>query len=117
VRVEREYTAQYPDPITVRKGDRVRVGADDPEYPGWWWCIGPDGRAGWVPGQLLRREGQEGVILRDYTARELSVCRGDEITVGEAMSGWVWATSADGRAGWIPTTCITQTPRRAPPAH
>jgi hypothetical protein len=107
MRVVREYMAQYPDPITVREGDRVQVGTDDPEYPGWWWCTGPDGRAGWVPEQLLRREGQEGFMLRDYTARELSVRRGAEVTVGEAMSGWVWAATADGLAGWIPMRCIT----------
>jgi Variant SH3 domain len=107
VRVVREYTAQYPDPITVCAGNRVQVGADDPEYPGWWWCTGPDGRSGWVPEQLLRREGQEGLMLRDYTAKELSVRPGAEVTVGEAMNGWVWVSAADGGAGWIPATCIT----------
>jgi hypothetical protein len=107
VRVVRGYTAQYPDPITVRAGDRVQVGTDDPEFPGWRWCTGPDRRAGWVPEQLLRREGQEGVMLRDYTAKELSVHTGAEVTLGEAMSGWVWVTAADGCAGWIPATCIT----------
>ena len=34
MRVVLEYTAQYPDPITVRAGDRVVVGADDPAFPG-----------------------------------------------------------------------------------
>jgi hypothetical protein len=107
VRVVRGYTAQYPDPITVRAGDRVQVGTDDPEFPGWRWCTGPGRRAGWVPEQLLQREGQEGVMLRDYTAKELSVHTGAEVTLGEAMSGWVWVTAADGCAGWIPATCIT----------
>jgi hypothetical protein len=65
VRVVRAYTAQYTDPITVRAGDRVEVGANDPEFPGWWWCIGPDYRAGWVPEQLMRREGRAGLMLRD----------------------------------------------------
>jgi Variant SH3 domain len=107
VRVVRGYTAQYPDPIAVRVGDRVQVGTDDPEFPGWRWCTGPDARAGWVPEQLLRREGQEGVMLRDYAARELSVPTGAEVMLGEAMNGWVWVTAADGCAGWIPATCIT----------
>jgi hypothetical protein len=44
VRVVREYTAQYADPITVRAGDRVVVGTDDPEFLA------------------------EDVMLRDYTA-------------------------------------------------
>jgi hypothetical protein len=101
-----EYTARYPDPITVRAGARVLVGADDWEFPGWRWCTGPDQRSGWVPEQLLRREGQEAVLLRDYTARELSVRAGAEVTVGEAINGWVWVTAGDGRAGWIPATCL-----------
>jgi hypothetical protein len=46
-------------------------------------------------------------MLRDYTAKELSVPTGAEVTLGEAMNGWVWVTAADGSAGWIPATCIT----------
>lgn len=106
VRVVRDYSAQYPDPISARAGDRVRVGPDDPEFPGWWWCVGPDGRAGWVPEQLLQREGQEAILLRDYTARELSVRAGTEVTVQEVISGWVRATDGDGREGWLPQACI-----------
>jgi SH3-like domain-containing protein len=106
VRVVREYAAQYPDPITVRAGDRVLVGADDPEFPGWRWCTGPDRRAGWVPERFLRREGDEAVMLRDYTATELSVRAGADVTIGEAVSGWVWVTDADGRAGWVPESCL-----------
>lgn len=106
MRVVRDYTAQYPDPITVRAGDRVLVGAGDPEFPGWWWCTGPDRRAGWVPEEFLRREGEAAVMLRDYTARELGVRAGAEVRVGEAISGWMWVTAADGRAGWIPETCL-----------
>jgi hypothetical protein len=106
VRVVREYSAQYPDPITVHAGDRVLVGADDPEFPGWRWCTGPDGRAGWVPESFLQPQGMEVVMRRDYTARELSVRAGAEVSVGETDSGWVWATLADGCAGWIPEACI-----------
>jgi hypothetical protein len=45
-------------------------------------------------------------MLRDYTARELSVRAGAEVVVGEVISGWVWASDADSRAGWIPENCI-----------
>ena len=106
VQVLRSYTPQYSDPITARAGDRVLVGADDPEFPGWLWCTGPDGRAGWVPEPFLRREGSEAVLLRDYTARELSVEAGARVVVHHAVSGWAWVTGSDGRADWIPQTCI-----------
>jgi uncharacterized protein YgiM (DUF1202 family) len=106
VRVVREYVAQYPDPITVRAGDHVIVGADDPEFPGWWWCTGSDGRAGWVPEQLLQRTGTDVVMRQDYTARELSVQAGVEVVLHHAVNGWAWVSSSDGRAGWIPESCI-----------
>jgi hypothetical protein len=106
VRVVRDYVAQYPDPITVRAGDRVLVGVDDPEFPGWRWCTGPDRRAGWVPEPFFEAHGREAVMLRDYTARELTVSAGAEVSVGEAIHGWVWATDADGHTGWVPETCI-----------
>jgi variant SH3 domain-containing protein len=108
VRVVRDYTAQYPDPITVRAGDRVLIGVADPEFPGWRWCTGADRRAGWVPEQWLRIEGQEAVMLRDYTARELSVRAGAEVFLGEAISGWAWITDSAGCAGWIPETCLAR---------
>jgi SH3-like domain-containing protein len=106
-RVAHDYTAQYRNPITVRAGDRVQVGRDDPEYPGWRWCTGPDGREGWVPEEFIKRQGEEGVMLRDYTAQELDVRAGAEVSLGEATHGWVWATDAEGRAGWIPLTCLS----------
>jgi hypothetical protein len=106
LRVAKDYTPQYPDPITVRAGDLVRVGGDDPEFPGWRWCTGPDGREGWVPEPFLQHADGEAIMLRDYTAKELAVRAGDEVSLGEAMHGWVWATDAVGHSGWIPQSCL-----------
>lgn len=107
-RIAQDYSTQYPNPITVRVGDRVEVGRDDPEYPGWRWCTGPDGRAGWVPEDLLQLDGTGAIMRRDYTARELDVRAGMDVVLGEAMHGWVWATATDGRSGWIPLRCLAQ---------
>jgi SH3-like domain-containing protein len=106
VLVVREYAAQYADPITVHAGDRVLVGADDPAFPGWRWCRGPDGREGWVPEQLLRMDGSFALMLEEYTARELSVEIGADVTVRRVVDGWAWVAMPDGRAGWIPQACI-----------
>jgi hypothetical protein len=45
-------------------------------------------------------------MLRDYTAQELGVQAGAEVSLSEAIHGWVWAADAAGRAGWIPLTCL-----------
>jgi hypothetical protein len=105
-RIAQDYSPQYPDPITVRADERVQVGRDDPEFPGWRWCTAPDGRQGWVPEELLEGDGATATMRRDYTARELDVRAGAEVHLGEAMHGWVWATPKDGRSGWIPMSCL-----------
>jgi SH3-like domain-containing protein len=107
VRVVRDYSAQYPDPITVRAGDRVAVGADDPQFPGWRWCTGPDGRQGWVPEEFLQRTGSVAVMRRDYTARELSVPAGADVAIHDRVAGWLWVTDVNGIQGWIPESCLS----------
>src|SRR5215207_6877662 len=102
MRVVREYIAQYPDPISVQAGARVVVGADDPEFPGWRWCTGPDGRSGWVPEQLLDRTGQEasdapglhrpGVECAGRSGSDPAP-RGQRMGVGEHCGRWSWVDS------------------------
>lgn len=90
----------------MRAGERVQVGRDDPEFPGWRWCTASDGRQGWVPEDLLEADGASATMRRDYTARELDVRAGAEVGLGEAIHGWVWATDTAGRSGWIPVSCL-----------
>jgi hypothetical protein len=50
--------------------------------------------------------GRRGFMLRDYTARELTVGPGAEVAAGETMAGWTWVTTTDGRSGWVPNTAL-----------
>ena len=101
-RVLKSYTAQYPDPIQVTKGDRVRLGKRDSEFPGWIWATSlKTGNSGWIPEQLLSISGDEAEARRDYTARELSVVEGDIVMVLEELLGWAFVESA-GSTGWVP---------------
>ncbi len=44
--VTKEYRVEYPNPIRVAAGARVRVGREDAEFPGWKWCEASDGLEG-----------------------------------------------------------------------
>jgi SH3-like domain-containing protein len=105
-RVVKAYRAQYPNPIAVHQGDRVRVGKPDSENPAWRWCTGPDGREGWTPESFMRVNGEAGDMLRDYSARELTVEAGSEVSVHETQADWAWVTGPDGRSGWVPIGCL-----------
>jgi hypothetical protein len=52
-RIIREYTPEYPNPLSVFAGESVSVGREDDEFPGWKWCRAANGSEGWIPVELL----------------------------------------------------------------
>ena len=78
VRVKLEYKPQYRNPVRVAAGERVTVGREDNEFPGWRWCKASDGREGWIPTELLSAEDAEAIVTDDYSASELAVISGED---------------------------------------
>ena len=103
-RIIREYKVQYSDPITVAAGKPVTVGREDDECPGWKWTTSSDGRAGWVPVELLSNEGPQAFVLQDYSARELAVQPCEDVIVEKARQGWILVRNSCGQRGWIPAS-------------
>lgn len=106
-RVIKQYRRQYPNPIEVRTGQRVDVGREDTEFPGWKWCKAPDGREGWIPIELLSPEGPSSAVLaEDYSALELTVDAGEELTIEAERHGWLLVRNSQGQRGWIPASHV-----------
>ena len=103
-RIRLKYEVEYQNPIQVGAGERVEVGRADEDYPGWLWCHAADGREGWMPSELLSRQGTQGIVLRDYSAKELAVRPGDEVE--EVRHGWALIRNAEQERGWIPESHI-----------
>ncbi|MGH3145544.1 MAG: SH3 domain-containing protein [Rubrobacter sp.] len=101
-RVLTDYRAAYPDPIVMKAGERLRVGEADEDNDAWVWCTGSSGKSGWVPVAYVRRDGDVGTALRDYSARELSVRTGDALDALDEEAGWVLARDPRGHLGWVP---------------
>src|SRR5438552_1690007 len=89
VRVRLEHRVEYADPLQVAAGEKLSVGREDDEFPGWKWCKAADGREGWVPIELLSNGATEAVVLQDYSARELAVKPGEEVVVEDARHDWL----------------------------
>jgi hypothetical protein len=112
-RVNTPYTAQYPDPITLRAGEHVMLdGRADPwdGNPEWIWLWGTDprGKSGWVPHGYVESLGEHrGRALRDYAATELTAEAGERVTIELSESGWLWCVTSAGRAGWLPAANVT----------
>lgn len=106
-RVIEAHQSNYPKPITIKKGAKLKVGnkyngPDD--WENWRYCYTLDNEMnGWVPEQLLAIEDGHGTILEDYTAKELNVDK-DEIVEGmRELNGWLWCVKLTERdEGWLP---------------
>jgi SH3-like domain-containing protein len=105
-RILRGYRRTYDNPLVVRKGDPVRVGRPDDEFPGWWWCAGPDNRQGWVHEKYLDQKRPTATAVADYSAMELDCEKGDLVEVLIELGGWTLCRKADGAVGWVPTTHV-----------
>lgn len=104
-RVISDYQSPYPNPLVFHGGDSVIVGKEfegDPEWSGWVWCKGLRGVKAWAPKSYLNINGEEGVFIRNYNARELSVKRGEYLVVKEILGGFGMAEKPDGDTGWVP---------------
>jgi hypothetical protein len=67
------------------------------------WTITADGNAGWAPFDWLTPLGDNRAeALRDYSAQELNVDAGDEVTLHHELGGWWWCEDANGRCGYVP---------------
>jgi uncharacterized protein YgiM (DUF1202 family) len=102
-RIIREYRIQYPDPLCVAAGDKVSIGREDDEFPGWKWCRASNGRQGWIPVELLSEaSATETAVLCDYSSRELAVQSGEEVTIEDSRHEWLLVRNKQGERGWIP---------------
>ena len=87
VQVIKEWQPNYPDPIVLKAGETVAVEDRPSEWPGWIWCTAASGKSGWTPIAYLDRTGDTARALHDYSAVELAVQPGDEVTLLESESG------------------------------
>ena len=107
-RVVTSYERAYPDPVYVRAGDRLVLGEEDKEYPGWIWATDPEDRSGWAPMDLA--DAETGLARYDYTAAELNAVAGQLIWVEEQKDGWAWCIDAQGEKGWMPIANLEVAP-------
>lgn len=104
-----DYHPPYPDPIALRAGDPVEPDhhiTGETDFMGWTWCRGPDGREGWVPDAWIDTHSHGWTIRRDFNAMELAVRMGDRVTLELSESGFVYARTSAGQAGWLPDAVL-----------
>ena len=108
--VTKSWIATYPDPISIKAGDPVRLSGRKDIWDGhvWLWAIAPSNKEGWIPDTLL-----DGTIARyDYSAQELTCNIGEKLIVLKQTHGWSWCKATSGELGWVPDKVLKNS---APP--
>jgi hypothetical protein len=97
-------------PLTLAEGDAVRLGPPDSDWPGWVWVTAINGRGSYVPEDHLTAVGDGSAhVTTAFQARDLSVCKGDQIESLREVKGWHWSRDQRGNEGWLPSYLLRST--------
>ena len=112
--VMKDYQSSNPDPIKIQAAETFQVSEKTDAWdnnPNWmWvWCTDTRGKSAWVPKTIINmdKDGQTGTTNRPYDATELTVTTGDELSVAQEESGWLWCVDKRGEQGWVPVAHVS----------
>ncbi|HEF5707659.1 MULTISPECIES: SH3 domain-containing protein [Bacillus] len=102
--VIKSHVSNYPNPIRLEEGNVVKMIESYADPENWMFCQEEKyDRKGWVPEQIIRKDmNGTGIIIKQYTAKELNVSIGKRLIGLEELNGWVWCEGRDGEEGWVP---------------
>jgi len=99
------HRTEYPNPILLSQGEKVIIGEEsDQDWPNWVFCIKLDkSNSGWVPKQIIQYENDFGLVLENYSAKELDIDIGTKVEGIKKLNGWLWLKNMDtSEIGWVP---------------
>ncbi|WP_186431596.1 SH3 domain-containing protein [Clostridium sp. BSD9I1] len=107
-KVIEEHKPNNSNPIKAEKGETVKLGrksGGDDGWNNWIYCYSLHSNSeGWTPAQIIQTQNEYGIVLNDYSAKELDVSKGDIVDGELELNGWLWCSRlTDLEDGWLPT--------------
>ena len=99
--VIRDQKASFSYHLVFSEGDLVKVGKEDNDMPGWYWCMGKSGDWAWIPSEYLKLDGETAVLLTNYDSLELDIIKGDVLEYVTEVKYWTLCRKTDGVEGWV----------------
>ena len=109
-RVLRSRIADSSNPIKLVANEEVTCIEESDangDWPNWTLCRNAS-KEGWVPTQIIKRDGIDGVILEDYDATEFSIEIGEIYISNKTLNGWIWGyrEGCPNQLAWVPLNYI-----------
>ncbi|MBI9070372.1 MAG: DUF3109 family protein [Melioribacteraceae bacterium] len=99
--VVKSYKSDYPNPLKLIKGAKLKTFKRKSPWKGWIFCEDKNGVKGWVPKSYLQISKNKAVLLKNYDATELTVKHGEILKTKLKESGW-FLCEYNAQFGWIP---------------
>jgi len=104
--------SEFDNPISLSCGEEVTcIEESNPngDWPGWVFCKTKDNE-GWIPYQIIDRNGSVGRILKDYNAVEFDLEEDEILVMDYELNGWIWCYKIDrpDTKAWAPLNCIEE---------
>ena len=106
LKVIESYTSKYPDPISFKKGDILKIGRKDIEYEGWVRVSTMNNNEGWAPEAYINLRAIPAVAIKNYSAQELTTNVGDILEHIRTVNEWAWVRNSNGGLGWVPSKTV-----------
>lgn len=108
--VKKNWVPQNLPPLTLKEREMVTiVKSKKSEWTGWVFCKTKDG-SGWVPEELINfTSPSRGIILENYSTKELHVRAGEPIIEIKKTAGWLWCIQErTAEVGWLPLNILVE---------
>ena len=108
-RVLKDWAQSYDPALKVARGDRLlAIREDNNEWAGWVWCTDECGLSGWLPVQVFDAVeiSKQNNTVMGFNTVELTVHKGETLTIMDRLNGWSWCLNDCGQEGWVPQDCI-----------
>ncbi|MGL6261931.1 SH3 domain-containing protein [Vibrio sp. WXL210] len=109
--VVKNYSDAPESPIQVTAGEELQFVEESDssgDWPNWVFCRGED-KEGWVPKQILELNHSVAHVLKDYSAKEHCLVKGDVLIKEYEVNGWIWCHKVEGNkeSAWAPLNHLT----------
>ncbi|MCC4264205.1 hypothetical protein LL240_07025 [Oceanimonas baumannii] len=109
--VVEEHISEFPNPLYLKRGNRVTLGVMDDDFPDWVFITNDVGEQAWAPVQYIEHlaGASTGILIQDYDNLEFNTVLGEKLSVLFELNSWYRVSRSADEIGWVPVHTVKRT--------